>query len=78
MTNELVRVRLPGGEEDNLGRSHAERLGLEVLDESPWDGAQPRPRTRRNGRKRKTRTSVDQKVAEKQGAVEKSAPTTKE
>lgn len=61
----LVRVS-SNGLEFNVGRAYAEANDLTVLDESAYDhNGDPRPTTAKGGRPRKTRTSVDQRAAEK-------------
>jgi hypothetical protein len=75
---DLVRVRLDGVEK-NVGRVFAEKHGLDVLDESALRGdGQPRLSTREGGRRRKPKTSVAKKAAEKQAAAVAATDTAKE
>lgn len=68
--SDLVRVR-ENGFELNVGRTHAEAAGLEVLDEPTTrpDGTLRRA-TRINGRPVKPKTTVAKKAAEKKAASE--------
>ena len=63
---ELVRVRLDGGVEKNVGAALAKKAGLTVLDESPRkaDGSL-RGTTRKGGRPVKERTTVAKAAAAK-------------
>lgn len=68
----LVRVASKGLE-FNVGQAYAEANDLTVLDESAYDhNGQPRPVTAKNGRPRKTKTSVAE-AAEQKAAGSKSA-----
>lgn len=75
MADKLVRVRLDGGFEKNVGAAFAENKGLEVLDEPTHrrDGT-ALPITRKNGRRAKKKTSVAEKAAEKKAASAESNP----
>lgn len=69
--SDLVRVRLSSGVETNVGRQHAENVGLEILDEPTHRGdGTTRPATRRNGRPMKPKTSVSEEAAKKKRGAE--------
>lgn len=72
----LVRVR-KGNLEFNVGASHAEAQGLDVLDEPTHDhNGKARPVTRKGGRPRKPQTSVANAAEKKKAAGSKSADQT--
>lgn len=74
---DLVRVRINDFEK-NVGRSFAESLDLEVLDEPTTNGdGSLRATTRKDGRPVKEKTTVAKKAADKKAAVT-SAPNTEE
>lgn len=66
MPDELVRVRF-GDVEKNMGRTLAENTsGVTILDEpTTYGDGRPRPTTREGGRRRKPKTTVAKKAAEK-------------
>lgn len=71
----LVRVR-KGNVEFNVGSALAEAQGLEVLAESAYDhNGAPRVTSAKNGRPRKSKTSVAE-AAEQKAAGSKSADHT--
>lgn len=74
---ELVRVRI-GGVEKNVGKAFAAKHDLTVLDEPTTKGdGSPRETTRKNGRRAKPKTTVDDSATAKKAAVA-SAPKTEE
>ena len=72
--SDLVVARLENGTEKTVSRGFAEAKGLEVLDEPTTnpDGS-PRAATRTGGRRKKPKTSVSQKAAEKKAVTEPAA-----
>ncbi len=75
---DLVRVRI-NGYEKSLGRAYAEAHNLEILDEPAVDGrGDTLPTTRKNGRKAKPKTTVNEAAEQKKAAVIEPAPTDKE
>ena len=78
----LVRVRFENGLEGNLAETVAKAAGLKILDEPTHRGdGTLRPQTRRDGRRRKPKTSVSAEAAKKQAATHggnESAPIAEE
>jgi hypothetical protein len=75
----LVRVRLENGMETNVGAEHAANSGLTILDEPTHRGdGTLRPRTRRNGRRNKPKTSVSDEAARKKTRGGQSTPDAEE
>ncbi len=67
--SDLVRVRV-GDREFNVGRTDAERRGLNVLDEpTHTKSGNPRPETRAGGRPDKPKTTVAKQAAGKQAGT---------
>lgn len=75
---DLVRVRLDGVEK-NVGKAFAAKHGLTVLDEPTQNGdGSLRGSTRKNGRRAKPKTTVDQSATAKKKAASKPASTAEE